>query len=121
MDKTRLPKSEFQVMSAVWQLKTEVTSDMIMKELNNDWKKTTLLSLLTRLCEREFLSCEKRGKTNYYIALVQEEDYISIESARFLKFMHRSSVKSLVASLYDGKAITKSDLEELEKFIKEVK
>lgn len=117
----KLPESEFEVMSAVWQLGEQATSDMIMEVLDKDWKKTTLLSLLARLCERGFLNCEKKGKINLYKALVEEADYVKSESARFLKAVHHNSVTKLVASLYDGEAITKSDLEELEKFIRESK
>lgn len=121
MSTKKLPESEFEVMSAIWRLGGEVTSDVIMEQMNKPWKKTTLLSLLTRLCGRGFLQCEKRGKTNFYKSVISEKDYASSESARFLKSVHHNSLTKLVAALYDGKAITKEDLKELEKFISEAK
>ncbi len=120
MDIKKLPESELEVMLAVWELGDGATSEAVMKLLHKGWKKTTLLSLLTRLCERGFLSCEKRGKINYYSPLVKKEDYLKTESARLLRFCS-NSVTRLVASLYDGEAIDKNDLEELEKFIREAK
>lgn len=117
----RLPESEFEIMAAIWAEGESVTSDLLMERLNKNWKKTTLLSLLTRLCERGFLRCEKDGRHNLYTALVREEDYVKTESASFLKRIHKGSVARLVASLYDGKAITKADLDELESFIREAK
>lgn len=117
----RLPESEFEIMSAVWEKGESVTSDMLMEQLNKSWKKTTLLKLLSRLCDRGFLKCEKDGKHNVYTALVREADYLQMESAGFLKRVHRNSLPRLVASLYDGGAVTKADLEELEAFIREAK
>ncbi len=115
----KIPESELEIMMAVWEHGGEVTSDQLSKMLNKTWKKTTLLNLLSRLCDRGFLHCEKRGKLNFYTPLVEEGDYVRRESASFLKKVHHNSLTSLVASLYDGRAITKDDLTELEKYIKE--
>lgn len=41
------------------------------------------------------------------------------ESKSFLQKAHDNSLTSLVASLYDGKNISKEDLDELKKFIEE--
>lgn len=117
----RIPESEREVMLAVWEEEKSVTSDILMKKLKKPWKRTTLLNLLTRLCERGFLSCEKQGKINVYTAQVRREDYLQEESANFLQKLHHNSLTSLVTSLYDGNAISKEDLEELEKFIREAK
>ena len=117
----KLPESEFEIMMAVWEHPGPVTSEVLLDRLNKTWKKSTLLNFLTRLCERGFLSCEKQGKINVYTPLVAREDYIQWESAGFLKKVHLGSLTGLVASLYDGEAITKSDLEELENFIREAR
>ena len=116
-----IPDSEREIMLAIWEEGQGVTSDILMKKLNKSWKRTTLLNLLTRLCERGFLSCEKQGKINIYTSLVKQEDYLREESVNFLQKLHHNSLASLVASLYDGNAISKEDLQELEKFVKEAK
>lgn len=116
-----MPESEREIMLAIWTEKTAVTSDLLMRRLQKPWKKTTLLNLLTRLCERGFLRCEKQGKVNVYTALIPQEDYQREESASFLQKVHHNSLVSLIASLYDGQAISKDDLQELEQFIQEAK
>ena len=117
----KLPESEFEIMMAVWEYPGPVTSDMLLERLNKTWKKSTLLNFLARLCDRGFLSCEKQGKINVYTPLVAREDYVQWESAGFLKKVHSGSLTGLVASLYDGAAITEADLEELENFIREAR
>ncbi len=120
MDKNRkLPEAEQEVMLAVWQLPAPVTADLVMEKIHRDWGKTTLLNLMTRLCQRGYLSVEKQGRTNLYTPLVSRDAYLQWESGNFLHRVHAGSLTNLVASLYDGKSITKEDLEQLRKFISE--
>jgi predicted transcriptional regulator len=71
------------------------------------------------LADRGFLTVRRSGKTNFYAAQVNEEDYLRLESKSFLERLHGNSFKSLVASLYGGEAVTKDDLLELQSFIDE--
>ncbi len=117
----RLPEAELEIMHVIWDKGDWVTSDEIRSVLNNDWAKTTLLNFLTRLLERGFVECEKRGRTNHYIAVIKKEDYVKSEHKSILKKFHKRTITDLVASLYDVDAITDEDLSELEEFIRGVK
>ena len=120
---SKIPDGELEVMIAVWQSGNPATSDRIMENLagKRNWGRTTVLKFLSRLCDRGFLKLEKQGKLNLYTPLVEECDYLEMESKSLLSKLCQNSVKKLVSSLYNGKAINKEDLEELEKFIEEVK
>lgn len=115
----KLPESEFEIMMHIWEADECVTSDYLMERLDKKWAKTTVLNFLNRLCERKFITCRKEGRINIYTPIVKKEDYINNESRTFFEKFHHNSIKSLIASLYDGKSITKSDAEELKKFIEE--
>lgn len=123
MELQKLPEAELEVMLIVWENGQSVNSEYLMNKLQGvkDWKRTTLLKLLERLCARGFLCCKKNGKINLYTPLITKKEYVERESRSFLEKMHKGSITSLVASLYDGKSISKEDLEELEKMIKEAK
>lgn len=90
-----------------------------MERLDKNWTRPTLLKLLTRLCDRGFLRCDKEGRHNVYSVLVPREDYVQDASSNFLQKLHHNSLTSLVASLYDGQKVSKADLEELKRFIEE--
>lgn len=115
----RLPDAELEIMKIIWAGGGETTSSHIAEKLEGkkDWAVTTILNFLARLVDRGFLSVRKNGKTNIYMPTVSEEDYMESESRSFLERLHGNSVKSLVASLYDGKAISRGDLEELRRYI----
>lgn len=119
----KLPEAELEVMMIVWEAEKSVNSEYIMEKLKGikEWKRTTLLNLLTRLCDRGYLECKKNGKINFYTPLIEEKEYLDSESKVFFNKFHKNSLKSLVASLYDSKSVSKEDLEELEEFIKGAK
>ena len=121
--KTKLPKlpdSELEIMLAVWEAKGKVTSEYLLEKLDKDWTKGTLLTLLSRLCKKGFLKCEKDGRINVYTTLVKHDSYLRRESSSFLKKFYKNSLTSFVASLYDGDSVSLEELEELKRFIEEV-
>ena len=108
-----------EIMLVIWEANEAVTSDYIMTRLDKDWTRPTQQKLLTRLCERGFLRCDKEGRHNIYTVQVPREDYVQEASGTLLQKLHHNSLTSLVASLYDGQKVSKADLEELKKFIDE--
>lgn len=118
----RLPDSELEIMMIIWEADKPVSSTYIIEKLKGkkDWAHTTVLNFLARLVDRGFLETKKKGRFNYYNSIISEKDYLQKESKTFLEKMHKNSLKSLVASLYDGDAISKEDLEELSNFVDEV-
>jgi len=119
VNKVRLPDTELLIMQIVWQYGGKVTSAEIMKELEGkrDWATTTVLNLLARLVERNFVQSKRKGKVNIYTALVCEEAYLEIESKSFLERLHGNSLKSFIASLYGDKPMSKADVQELKEYL----
>lgn len=118
----KLPDSELEIMMIIWEADKPVSSTYIIEKLKGekDWAHTTVLNFLARLVDRGFLETKKEGRYNYYNPLISEKDYLQKESKTFLEKIHKNSLKSLVAALYDGDAISKEDLEELSNFVDEV-
>jgi predicted transcriptional regulator len=118
----RLPDSELEIMMIIWEADQPVTSAYIMEKLagEKNWANTTILNFLARLVDRGFLEISKQRRFNYYKPVIDENEYLKKESKSFLERMHKNSLTSLVAALYDGDAISKEDLEELRKYVDEV-
>ena len=121
MDIQRLPDAELLIMKIVWQHEDEITSAQIIEALDGkkEWVQATVLNFLARLVSRGFLSVRRDGKINIYTPIINEDVYLEVESKSFLERLHGNSLKSFVAALYSGDAITQSDLEELKSFIEE--
>lgn len=117
----RLPDAEFEIMKVVWANQPPVTTTIIMEQLGKEkeWKIQTVVSLMLRLAERGFLRSEKHGKERTYYPLVSKDDYLRFETGNFMEQYHDSSLFSLINTLYNGKALSNNDIDELLKWARE--
>lgn len=117
----RLPDSELEIMKVLWKTEHPMTSAEISDQLQNgkEWKITSVLTFLSRLVEKQFVSFEKSGRTNLYSALIQEQDYLQQESKTILEKLYGNSLTAFVSSLFDGRAVGEKDLDELRRYLDE--
>lgn len=117
-----MPDSELDVMIALWNGHGEMTRSEIEDFMKRKKKlaPTTILTLLSRLEKKKFVSVKKEGKANLYRALVTQEQYQQQEGKHVLEKLYGNSLKNFVATLYQGKQIDQSDIEELEAFLQEL-
>ena len=82
----RLPESELDIMLVLWNNTPPMTRPEIEKVINMKKKlaSTTILSLLTRLENKNFVEVTKQGKMNLYTPLVSQSDYQAHESQSVL-------------------------------------
>ena len=122
MKEKRLGDAELEIMQVLWQGGSPLTAQQVREGLEGrrPWALSTLMTALSRLGEKGFVSCDKAGKNNLYRPLISEEDYRAGAGKRFLRQLYGSSVRSMVASLYDGKVIGERDLSELRQLLDEL-
>jgi BlaI family penicillinase repressor len=114
----KLSDSELDIMMVIWQAREPVKSSYVGECLKEkEWAQTTLLSFLSRMVDKGFLQCENQGKVNQYTPLIKEEDYFKSHSKNYFQKFYGSSIKNMVAELYQNKVISDQDLEELKKYI----
>lgn len=120
MQYTKLPDSEFAVMQAVWDEESagnyeKISAGLLMEHHSTlaKLKLTTVLTLLTRLMNKGFLSSEKRGRVHYYRSLVSECDYKQAAAAEFLSVVYRNRSGSLLSALWSGGVLSAEDIREL--------
>lgn len=112
----RLPDTELEVMLAVWEGDAPVHTGEILRRVEASGKKTKLQAvqtLLSRLCDKGFLHCEKLGRLNYYHPLVQKDSYLAAETASFVERVYDNSPARLIAALAGGYTFTAEELAEL--------
>lgn len=122
MQLKRLPDTELEVLQALWQAGEPQSRAWIEARLaHRGWASNTFNTYLTRLTEKGYLACEKRGKTNYYTPQVRQADYLAFESGAVLNKVFGSSLKSFVASLARGGALRDGELDELQQYLEELR
>lgn len=114
----RLPEGELAIMQMIWHSEPPVSRAEIEQMLGKEHQlaSTTILTFLTRLCEKDFLSVEKRGKTNYYTPRIEEREYLASESRNILDKLYGGSLAAFATALCDS-GIGREDLEELKEML----
>lgn len=117
----RLPDAELEVMLIVWHSGGPVTPGEVHRQLQGTkpWRLPTVVTVLERLTAKGYLEADKSGRSNLYMALVSEEEYRGSESRNLLEKLCGNSLRTLVASLYNGREISPEDLRELRAFLDE--
>lgn len=115
-----LPDGELEIMQVVWQCEPPVSRSVIEDALNakRALAPSTILTFLSRLCGRGFLSVSRHGRTNYYTPLVSRKDYLAGESRRILDRLYGGSVSAFAVSLCDG-GVSREDLAALRRLLEE--
>lgn len=116
----RLPDSELALMQIIWRREPPVTRTDIEEALGPEQSlaPTTILTFLTRLCDKGFLKAERRGKVNYYTPLITEKAYLAQASRGVLDQLFGGSVAALATSLVDA-GVSRQELEELRRMLEE--
>lgn len=118
----KLGEAELEIMQVIWDSEGPVTSNYILKELQGrrKWQLSTLMTSLTRLADKGFVSCDRSSGSNMYTSVISENEYKTGASRRFLEKLYNNSLQNMVATLYNNKAIKSSDVEELRNFLDEL-
>lgn len=118
----KLPEAEQDIMLALWQATEPVPRAYFDKRLEHrKWSANTTNTLLARLQDKGFLSCERRGRENYYAPLVARDAYLEFESSQMLHKLYNNSVKNFVLSLAHTDAMTDTDIDELQQYLTDLR
>ena len=115
----KLGEAELEIMQVIWSSEIPITSNSILKKLQGrrKWQLSTLMTSLSRLIDKGFLSCDRSTGSNLYSWVIPENEYKTGASRHFLEKLYNNSIQNMIASLYSSKAIKSSDVEELRDFL----
>lgn len=114
--KQTITDAEYEIMCVLWNSDELLTvADIIKKLDNNDWSASTVATFMARLLKKEVISCERKGKVNYYYPVLKQSEYAIDETENLLAKMFKGSIKNLVATLYENKKLSKEEVADLKK------
>lgn len=115
----KLGEAELEIMQVIWDSETAVSSNYILKKLHGrrKWQLSTLMTSLSRLADKGFISCDRSTGGNLYSQVIPENEYKTGASKSFLEKLYNNSIQNMIASLYSSKAIKSSDVVELRDFL----
>ena len=110
----RLPDAELEVMQAVWDCEPPVQRSDIEGKLPdaNPKAMTTILTLLSRLCDKGFLKLERQGRNNLYTPLISRRKYLAAQSRSIVQQLFGGSMSAFASALCDS-GLSREELAEL--------
>ena len=83
----KLSEAEFEIIQVLWRHNEPMTSNQILEEMedNRNWKLASLMTVLARMADKGAVYCDRSTRTNYYTALVSEDEYKVSEGTSFLE------------------------------------
>ena len=115
----QISESELVLMKIIWKNGGIALYSYIMEELEkdgNERKKNTVLTLLSRLVEKNFLKTGKIGRRNEYRAVVAEQEFQANQTRNFLDKVYEGNVGGLVSTLLQQDILSEAELKEIEAF-----
>lgn len=110
----RLPDAELDVMQAIWDSESPVSRASIdaLLQKTHPMAPTTLLTVLSRLEQKEFIQIERAGRCASYLPLVSRQAYLAQQSRRFFDRLCGGNLSTFATALCDS-GLSPEELREL--------
>lgn len=117
----RMSDAERQIMEFIWAASRPVTTREIIKNLpeDNTWKQSTVITFLARLMGKGIIKATRISKANHYEPCITKHEYRNYETKQFINDVHKGSVFGFISALCDNGDLTKEDIENLMKRLKD--
>jgi BlaI family penicillinase repressor len=110
---------ENEVMQAVWDSGTcTVEAVHLIVSHNRNLKETTIRTLLRRLEQKGYLTHESDGRAYVYRALEPSRSLAARAVRQIIDRFCQGSVEELVSGMVEAKVLSKGDIDQLEKFVR---
>jgi predicted transcriptional regulator len=116
----QISEAEAQVMQVLWQRQPQTAEEVCAALAGQDWQDATIKTLLNRLLNKGAVGARKDGRRYLYAPLLAREDWLASESQGFLDRMFNGRLAPLVAHFSQHKALSKADIAELKKLVKDL-
>ena len=116
-----ISESESVVMQVFWARGALASEDVVAAlEHREEWQEATVRTLLNRLLRKGALRARKDSRRYIYSPVLSRDEWLSIESHGFLDRLFGGRVTPLVSYFSQHKKLSKKDIEDLKRLIKEM-
>jgi BlaI family penicillinase repressor len=116
-----ISEAESVVMQVFWARGDLPTEDVVAAlESHGKWQEATVKTLLNRLLKKGALRARKDNRRYVYSPVLTRDEWLATESHGFIDRLFGGRVAPLVSYFSQQKKLSKKDLEDLKRLIKEL-
>lgn len=117
MEREPLSTCEAMIMKVIWDQKKDIAVpqliDLIQERYQRNYKRTTVVTFLTRLCGKGFISTYRVGRLSYAHPEKDEDEYKARLSARDVDFWFDGKPSSFIAAFCSCQKLSKEEIAEI--------
>ena len=114
----QISDAEYEVMKVIWKYAPINTNQVVEKlAASSSWSPKTIQTMLLRLVKKEAISKEKQGRIFVYMPLVQEEEYRTGASRKFLDRFYDGALGSMVLNFIQQQQLSSEEIQELKEIL----
>lgn len=115
-----LTTAEWHLMECLWEHSPKTGREIIddMK-LRQDWNRSTTLTMLRRMTEKEQIECREENGVRVYSPLIPREEALREETDSFLRRAYQGSVSMLFSALTRQQELSKEEIDELHEILRQ--
>ncbi len=115
-----LTMAEWYLMECLWEhaprTGREIIEDMKQRQ---DWSRSTTLTMLRRMTEKEQIECREENGIRVYSPLIPREEALREETDSFLRRAYQGSVSLLFSALTRQQKLNKEEIDELYEILRQ--
>ena len=119
-----LSACEAPIMKIIWESEPDISIPELTQQLNvrygKEYARTTVVTFLTRLAGKGYVTTERRGRVSYARALKSEQEYKQTLASKQTEFWFHGSLSEFVQALSMRTPITKEELQKVRELLDEM-
>lgn len=109
-----LTAAEWALMEPLWAGAPKTMMELVdAVEKEQNWSKSTVATMLSRMEEKGLVRYETEGRTRRYFPCIAREDAAARETASLLQRAYHGSLGLLVSTMVEKSTVSRRELEEL--------
>ena len=117
----QISEAESVVMDVLWRTHPLGAEEVVAALADSrHWQEATIKTLLNRLLNKGAIAAEKEGRRYLYSPRLKREDWVLEESRGLLDRLFDGRVAPLVAHFSEQRKLSRKDIAELRKLLKEI-
>ena len=117
-----LTPSEWQLMECLWNRAPQSGRDAVeYMKTHVGWSRSTTLTLLSRMAEKQQIQCHEDGAVRTYSPLIAQEEAVLDQTRSFLERVYQGSLSLMLSAFTKKQPLSDREIEELQAILDQAK
>ena len=120
MEANHLTPAEWNLMECLWEQSPRTGREAVEHlQLTVGWSRSTTLTMLRRMTEKEMIACKEENGLLVYSPLIDRESATRRETESFLGRVYQGSVSMMLSAMTKKQTLSQQEIDELYAILKE--